>query len=112
MVHALSGGTRKLRKPQRCFECYHFIPAGTQAAYQTNIYDGAAYTLYWHQDCGAMGSEYRKNSDWSYDEDGYPPLFDEINDCGDFQADMDAWRGDFPHVVTRMEFWAQKQEKP
>jgi hypothetical protein len=109
MVQMLARGARRSRKPHRCFECYHEIPAGTVCDYQTNAYDGRAYTLYSHQDCNALRAEYADIVGWPYDDEGHGPLLDEWHENGEFEDNVNAWRGDYPHAITRMEFWEQKK---
>ena len=56
-MHQLSAGTRKTRKPHECFHCGETIPAGSVVAYQANVEDGQAYTLYLHPECDAACTE-------------------------------------------------------
>lgn len=109
MVTILSYGTRTARKHHQCFECYRAIAPQQKYGFQTNVYDGRVYTLAWHLDCGEFAHEYRKTSDWYDDGEGFPPLRDMM--CyGEYEADCDAWRGFYPHVVARMELTDQLYE--
>lgn len=109
MVQTLASGFRTARKRHQCFECYRDIPPGTRYGYQTNKYDHV-YTLCWHLDCAAMAEEWRAISDHYYDEEGYPPLRDELQDSGEYEAELERWRGEYPHVVCRMELTDQLYE--
>ena len=109
MITVLNEGTRKARKPHQCYDCYRTIPVGETYRFQTCKYDDV-YTVCWHEDCRAAWDAYERDADlspWDYDE-GYPPLRDEWIDSGVFRQLCDAYRGRFPHVVTRMEFLDQK----
>ncbi len=106
MVEQFAYGKRKTRKPHQCFECFHAIPTGTVCDYQTNCYDGRAYTLYSHSDCSDLAREWRALQDYYY-EDGYQPLQEEWAASGEYEKDCDAWRGFYPHAVTRLAFWFQ-----
>ena len=105
MTVVISSGMRKARKTHQCFECYRSIGLGETYAYQTNVYDGRVYTIKWHVDCGACGSEYRDQI--YYDDEGYPPLRDEWCDSGEYESILDGYRGLYPHVVARMELTDQ-----
>ena len=109
MITVLSEGTRKARKPHQCYHCYRTIPVGETYRFQTCKYDDV-YTLCWHKDCAEAAEAYRRDqrlSVWDYDY-GYPPLRDEWIDSGEFELMCNAYRGQFPHVVCRMELSEQK----
>lgn len=109
-VTQIDRGQRTIRKPHQCFHCYRSIPKGTTANFQSNVLDGRAYTLYTHPDCDGLWDQYMKDagiSPWDYD-DGTPPLQDEWGDSGEFDSLCDAYRGQFPHVVCRMELIEQR----
>jgi hypothetical protein len=108
MAQLLTEGTRKARKPHQCFHCYRMIEAGTEYGFQTCKYD-SVYTLRWHLDCEEMASRYRDPS-W-YAEEGWGPLRDELQGSGEYLRELDWWRGDFPHVVCRMELTDQLRER-
>jgi hypothetical protein len=104
MVTLISEGTRKARKPRQCFHCYRTIPAGETYGFQTCKYD-SVYTLSWHLDCEEMAREYR--DPYSYADEGWGPLRDDLVGSGQYQDELDAFRGQFPHVVCRMELTDQ-----
>jgi len=114
MVQELARGARRTRKPHRCFDCREIIPAGTEVAFFTGAFDGAAYTLYMHQDCQKAAWHWRDLAAkaWPncYFDDGYPPLLEDLHDCGEFEAGCNALRGHFPHVVARLELRDQRAE--
>lgn len=115
MVQEIARGTRRTRKPHRCFDCREIIPAGTEVAFFTGAFDGAAYTLYMHQDCQEAAWHWRDLVEETWPEaflisdEGYPPLIEDLHDCGEFEPGCDALRGHFPHVVARLELRDQKQ---
>jgi hypothetical protein len=109
MTIVLSEGRRIARKPHKCFECYRTIAPGTEYGFQTCKYD-YVYTLAWHLDCHAMSQEWRDLTDEYCDEDGYCPLRDALCESGDYLAALDDFRGDYPHVVCRMELTDQLWE--
>jgi len=77
----LTEGIRTARKKHQCFDCYRPIYPRERYKFTTCTMDGS--------------------SDF---DDGFPPLADMIDNCGEFEADMALLRGRFPHVVCRMEF--------
>ena len=105
-------GIRTARKTHQCFDCYRPIYAGESYKFTVCIHNGAAYTLKQHFDCRDAAVFYRKAAGLHFRdfEDGYPPLADMIDNCGEFEADMALLRGRFPHVVCRMEFTQQIAE--
>lgn len=105
MVRTLAEGTRKARKAHQCFHCYREIPVGTVHGYQTNFYDHI-YTLRWHLDCEELASECRSWDDLR-DDEGWGPLRDQWCDNGEYNFECDHWRGQYPHVVARMELTDQ-----
>ena len=107
MVVVMSSGIRKARKSHQCFECYRSIAPGETYVYQSNVYDGCAYTIKWHVDCGECGAEYRANADAYYYDEGYPPLRDEWRDSGEYEETIEEYRGRYPHVIARMELTDQ-----
>jgi hypothetical protein len=104
MVTVISEGTRRARVSHKCFHCYRLIGPGETYGYQTCKYDGV-YTLRWHLDCEAMAEEYRDPS--FYADEGWGPLRDDLQASGQYQEDLDAFRGSYPHVVCRMELTDQ-----
>lgn len=111
MVTNLANGTRRARKHHQCWHCYRDIAPGETYGFQSNVYDGRAYTLKFHLDCEACSSECRRLSGNDYYDEGYPPLRDEWIDNGEYKNECDNWRGFFPHVVARMELTDQLRGK-
>jgi hypothetical protein len=52
-----------------------------------------------------MAAKYRDQ--YYYDDEGWGPLRDDLVESGQYDKELDAWRGDFPHVVCRMELTDQ-----
>lgn len=114
MIEVLAQGVRTARKPHRCFHCYRWIEPKAKYGYQTCKYDDV-YTLCWHLDCEEMAQEYRDAQYLLYgDECG--PLRDDLCESEQYQAELDAFRGLYPHVVCRMELtdqlWRAAQPDP
>ena len=110
MVTTISGGVRIARKHHQCFECFRAIAPRQQYGFQTNVYDGSIYTLAWHLDCQECANEYRATSDNYYDDDEFPPLREEWCESGEYERELEWWRGLYPHVVARMELTDQLRE--
>lgn len=111
MIEFLSEGTRKVRKRQQCFHCCRPIWPGETALYHTLKYDHV-YTLYMHEDCEELFRAYERDADlnvWDWDE-GYPPTIEQWRDSGVFDGLCNAYRGQFPHAVCRLEFATQLRE--
>ncbi len=114
MTQLLAQGQRRARVRHQCFHCYRDIVPGQTYNYQTCKYD-YVYTLATHPDCDGLASMYRKENDCYYDSDeGSPPIMDEFAESGEAQDLLNAYRGFYPHAVTRMELgWqlsAQRRE--
>ncbi len=109
MVTVLREGTRKARKPHRCFHCCRDIAPGETYGFQTNLYDGI-YTLAWHGDCEMLASEARALSGYNYSDEEWPGLRDEWCASGEYESECENWRGFYPHVVARMELTDQLRE--
>jgi hypothetical protein len=107
-VKTIAQGISTARKHHQCFECYRNIAPNQKYGFQTNIFDGRVYTLKWHLDCAACGSEYRISS--YYDDDGFPPLRDEWIESGEYKQICNNYHKLFPHVVARMELTDQLRE--
>lgn len=108
MLTILAEGTRRARKRHQCFQCYRPIEPGTEYNFFTGKYD-YIYTLAMHKDCDDAAAFYCKKagiSTWDYGE-GYPPLFDMMQDGGEVELDIALIRGHFPHVACRLEFLDQ-----
>lgn len=95
----------KARKSHQCFHCYRSIGRGQQYRRSVIHYDGI-YTLKFHLDCDALWNRYYKDADLRAHifDDGYPPIYDDWRDSGEFDRLCDTYRGYFPHAVTRLEF--------
>ena len=109
-VTVLDEGSRRSRKHHRCFHCYRSIAPGETYGFQSNVYDDSAYTLRWHLDCEELAAEYRSGLPPYYHDDGFPPLYDDLADSGEMELLLDAYRGHYPHAVTRMEWHDQMAE--
>jgi len=94
----------RARKHHRCFDCGGWIVPGETHRKSSHVRDGSAYSLRQHLDCLAMSEEVVADGyapDYWYD--GIPPLRE---DEGVLES-LNAWRGRYPHVVTRIEFHEQ-----
>lgn len=111
MVQTLSQGIRKARKPHRCFHCQRAIGRGETYGFQTNKYD-YVYTIAWHLDCDELAAKCRDLSEHCYDDEGWPGLREEWCASGEYFTECDAWRGHYPHVITRMELSDQLRATP
>jgi hypothetical protein len=112
MITVLRDGTRKARKPHQCYHCYRSIGVGNVHGFQTNVYDGAVYTLRWHPDCDACAADYRKQAGTQFDYDeGFQPMRDDWVDSGEYEFECNYWRGRYPHVVARMELTDQLRNR-
>jgi hypothetical protein len=101
------GVVKKTRRDHRCYDCGHVISAGSSCWSETLRYD-SVYTLWYHEDCRRASEHFCRTADWHDFGEGVPPLREMIWDGGD-QVELDALRGYFPHVVTRIEFWMQER---
>lgn len=108
MIVVLQEGTRRAKKAHQCFHCYRMIEPGARYGYQTNKYD-FVYTLRWHIDCEEMAEKVRDPSD-HYDDEGWGPLRDDLVYSGEYPECLEDWRGEYPHVVCRMELTDQLRE--
>lgn len=98
MTSCISESRPIARKHHRCEECGRLIAPGQRYLRQFNTDGGDAWTFKAHEDCAAMGQKYRtKNFIWS---DDWLPLWELLED----QAELNAWRGFYPHPVCRLEF--------
>ena len=109
MTQVLQQGTRKARTSHQCFHCYRNITPGTDYGYQNNKQEGSIYTLRWHLDCEELAEKCRKLSGENYygSDEGWGPLRDDWADSGEYKAMIDTYRGEYPHVVCRMELTDQ-----
>lgn len=106
MVTIISEGTRRARKPRRCFHCCRDIALGETYGFQTNKYDHV-YTIAWHLDCEALAAECRALADHDYYDEGWPGLREDWCDQGEYFNECSNWRGFYPHVIARMELTDQ-----
>lgn len=107
MIEEIGRTERKGRKPHQCYHCYRMIPATEVRDVFTGKMDGSVYTLHSHLDCQAMSNAYVANGYAPDYWDGVPPLADEMRNSGEFEHECAYWRGQFPHVVCRIEFSEQ-----
>jgi len=95
------------RKHRRCWHCGRMIAPGAQYVRQFLVYDGG-YALTMHTDCEALWQTYVLDASLYCSEDGWPPMIEDWRGSGEFQTLCDAYRGLYPHAVTRLEWWDQK----
>lgn len=96
----------KARKPHQCFHCYRTITPGT--VYSRFVgKDGGIYVFPSHIDCNQAAWAYIGDCGPEYFEDGSPPLYDEFSDSGEFSMLCNAYRGFYPHAITRLELTRQ-----
>ena len=102
MAQVISESTPRARKHIRCDHCERSIPPG-QVYHRAFLKDGGD-TWSWssHMDCKALADAIWKANDYSYDEGIC--LSEEWANYPDETA---LWRGDFPHVICRLEFRGQ-----
>lgn len=98
------------RKSHRCAHCGSTIPAGVSHLVNSGIWEGQFYSDRLHHDCAALWTElFRTYGDW---DDGMPMDLAEVigqDETRDFvQQEMDAWRGQYPHVICRLELRWQR----
>lgn len=100
------------KKRHRCEHCRGDILPGARYIRAVGVHDGQFYAGKLHLDCNAMWNEaYRIYADYS---EGMPwDLLEAI--CGDegrqYQlAELNTWRGQYPHVVCRLELRMQKSD--
>lgn len=99
----LDEGERTARKAHRCYDCGCEIARGERYAFNVTVDCGSATTFRSHLDCRAAALCYVADWPWSDLEDGIQPLACMIADSGQAEAECNALRGYFPHVVTRIE---------
>jgi hypothetical protein len=83
------------RKHHRCDQCQCSIAPGQKYRRARFTQDGTAYTWKAHLDCDALAARLWKEYALSWDEGVI--LHDEERD------ELVEWRGDFPHVICRVE---------
>lgn len=98
------------RKHHRCFHCHRSIAPGTKHRKST-LKDDHVYTLRFHPDCEALWDQYFADADlyWAdYQYDGYPPIYDDWWESGEFENMCDQYRGLFPHAIARLELTGKR----
>ena len=102
--------TKKCRKSHRCEYCGGTIPAGSPSINVAGHWDGDFYSARGHTDCVAMWNDAYKFYADEYEGMVFD-LHEAIGDCigGDeYQAELNGWRGKYPHVVCRLELRQQR----
>ena len=100
------------RKPHRCDYCGLTIPKGATAVKQAGKWYGDFYSAYGHTDCVQM---------WDYAYQIYADHYegmahDLLEAIGEGEStafvlsELNRWRGEYPHVVTRLEYRLQKSD--
>lgn len=110
-IAELARGTRKTRKPHRCYDCGQALPIGSEVGFFTGAMDGSAYTLYHHPDCEearhriieAMGLKW-----YDFDDDGQPPLIEILEGEDELAWAAMELRGHLPHVACRLDLRLQR----
>jgi len=97
------------RTHHRCWHCECMIAPGQRYVRQFLVYD-SGYTLTMHEDCEALWQTYAADADLYDSGEGFSPLIEDWRGSGEFQSLCDAYRGQFPHAVTRLEWWDQMVE--
>jgi hypothetical protein len=93
------------RKEHRCDYCSGSIPAGQSHVSIAGHWDGEFYSARGHHDCIAMWNEcYPIYAD--YGEGMAFALQEAIED----RDDLLAWRGEYPHVICRIELGWQRSD--
>lgn len=100
---------RMARKHLRCDYCKGWISPGTSYTKRSGKWGGEFFSALAHQDCFAMWND--AYSVYGDPYDGMPfDLYEAI--CGDEGreqqiAELNHWRGNYPHVVCRIELRMQ-----
>ena len=106
MVEMITESQVIAKKQHLCDECGHVIPVGMRYYRQFCKDCGESWTWVSHIDCFAMAVRLHSDDGLSYNEP-LPILMDYESATGEFP---DWLRGEYPHVVCRLEFWKQKME--
>lgn len=109
MVDLLTESTPRAAKPHLCYDCGRTIAKGERHSLSVCRNDGSVYRLRSHEDCRAAALDYISHGYPPDYEDGVDPLAEMIA-AGGGQDDLDAMRGDWPHVVCRIELGWQLSE--
>jgi len=96
------------RKHHRCYHCAGWIVPGERYRRFCGKMDHI-YTLRTHLDCDALADEYDVDCGLVAERgyEGQPPLMESFGD-GDFADLCAAYRGRYPHVITRLELVEQR----
>ena len=98
------------RKNYKCEHCAKLIAAGASHTKVAGKFDGEFYSVRVHSDCHQLWGKVFEN--WGDPYDGMPYRFSDVFvESGDpigSQAELDEWRGLFPHAVCRVEFHLRK----
>lgn len=110
MITLLSESRPKARQHHQCFHCYRSIEPG-EFHDKRNLKGDGLYSLRFHDECSELWDAYEGGAGLKFYDylDGYPPLFDEWRDSGEFDLLCAEYRGRFPHAVTRMEFHIKRE---
>ena len=109
MTQVLQQGTRKARVHHQCYHCYRYIGTGELYGYQNNVFDSKVYTVRWHLDCDELAEKCRDLAGpCPYDDgEGWGPLRSEMISSAEYQNLITAYRGEYQHVICRMELTDQ-----
>ena len=101
----------RARKHHRCYHCAGWIVPGEKHRKVTCKYDGV-YSLRSHDDCEQLWTTHAADAGlrWYDLDDGIPPIRKDWGESGEFENLCNAYRGQFPGPVTRMEFHEQIAE--
>ena len=100
------------RKPHRCDYCGLTIPKGATAVKQAGKWYGDFYSAYGHTDCAHMWTSVYP----TYADPYEGMVWDLLEAIGGGESreivlsEIGHWRGQYPHVVTRLEFRLQKSD--
>ena len=97
-VTLISTEVIRARKHHRCDYCGRSIAPGERYRRSALKYDDL-YVWMSHLDCDEMALEHHRISNYGYCEDGIGPLYEDT----DLLDNLDYWRGEYPHVVCRLE---------
>lgn len=96
---------KAIRKARPCEHCGATIPVGAPALSLANFWDGQFNSATVHPDCRAFWHAVYYDfagddgMDWRLGE-----VFSDAITGWEAQQELNAWRGQFPHVVCRLEF--------
>lgn len=110
MTFSTKTTVRSGRKSHRCDYCGNTIPAGWPIVKIAGVYEGDFHSARGHIDCNALWNEaYPFGGYWG---DAYPFDLCEVLAADEtreiVQAEYDLWRGQYPHVICRLELRWQR----